>query len=546
MRLGLRARTSAAALAAAAAVAPFLPALRAGFLEWDDQATVVANAAHLGFSPSRLWWMLSARSYGPWQPLSWLSYAVDFSLWGLDAPAFRLTNLLLHGLAAALAVSVARRLLEEEFSSRVPPRALALGALAAGLFFALHPLRVESVVWITERRDVLSGVLLLAAWRARQKGRGRAALGLFSGALLAKGTAVALPFFLLAAERPPLTRRVLRGLAPYFALAAAAAAMNLVLLGRGDLQAPWIGALARLAVAGHSAGFYLAKTLWPFGLSPYYPLPQNWLAAAPRLAAYASLAAAATGATWLWRRRAPWALPAWLAYLSALIPVSGLFQNGAQLAADRYSYLPCLPFAFVGGGLAAALAARRPRAAAALVAAGALALAASTWRQSGFWRDDVSLWTRAAALAPDAYLPRSNLAAALFAAGDAEGALAQYPEVLRLEPRDAEARVNLGVLLQQRGRSREAESLFREALRLRPGDLQATTNLGGLLARRGEREAAISLLRPLAAANPDFAPARFNLGLLLLSSGRKEDGLAHLREAVRLDPSLARRLRAPR
>jgi len=547
----------AAAAAAAGALIPFRPAADAGFLAWDDVPNLVDNSAYAGFTRASLAWAWTTHFRGPWQPLSWLSYALDRALWGLDAAAFRRTNFLLHALAAALLVLVARRLLDAALGARVPERARTLGALAAGLAFALHPLRVESVVWITERRDVLSGALLIGAWLAYLEEIPAAALALFSGALLAKGTAVALPFFLLAGEVFPFARlspdprrwaargarRVRRRLAPFFALAAAAGLMNLGGFSTGDLAAPSVGLAARLALAAHAPGFYLAKTIFPVGLSPYYPLRADWSALAPRLAAYAALAAAATAAAWAARRRAPWAWTAWLAYLAALAPVSGLALNGAQLAADRYSYLPCLPLALAAGGLAAAAGRRSPRAAAAAVAALALGLGALSWRQSGFWRGDVPLWSRAVALAPDGYLPRANLAAALFAAGEEEWALAEYAEVLRLRPDDFGARVNAGVLLEKRGRLDEAEADYRAALAQRPDAPDAAVDLSGLLWRRGDRAGALALIQAVAARAPGFAPARFDCGIMLLALGRREEGRAQLRAALALDPSLAARLK---
>jgi Flp pilus assembly protein TadD len=548
--------SAAAGAAALAALLPFRPAAGAGFLAWDDRTNLVANAAYRALNPSALSWMLTTHYRGPWQPLSWLSYALDYACWGLDAPAFRRTNFLLHAAAAALAVLVARKLLDKALGARVAARARTFGALAAGLFFALHPLRVESVVWLTERRDVLSGAFFLAAWLAYLEGAFALAPALFALALLSKGTAVALPFFLLAGEveplgglsadprrwRGPAARAAARRLAPYFLLAAAAGAMNLAGFGSGDLRAPDFGLGLRLAVAAQAVGFYFAKTLWPFGLSPYYPMLADKAAIAPRLAAYAALGLAATAEAWLARRRAPWAWTAWLAYLAALAPVSGLVQNGAQIAADRYTYLACLPFALVVGGLAAAAAARRPRAAAAGLAVLAAFLGALSRRQSRVWTDDAALWTRAVALAPDGYLPRSNLAVALMSAGDDEGALAQYEAVLRLHPDDFDAQLNDGVLLGKRGRLAEAETALRAALALKPGDPEASVDLAGVLTRGGRRDAALALLDGVAARRPDFAPGRFNLGLLLLDLGRRAEGEAQLRAAVALDPSLAARL----
>ncbi len=455
-------RRAVPAAAFAAALIPFLPALGAGFLDWDDKMTLVFHDAWRGFDAARLRWMLSSSYYGPWQPLSWLSYAADHALWGLDAPAFRRTNLVLHAAAAALLAACARRILDEKLP-KAPERARALGALAAALVFALHPLRAESVVWITERRDVLSGALLLGSLLARLEKRNRLALGLFAGALMSKGTAVALPFFLLALE-PKKWKELL----PYFALAGAAGAVNVALLGGASMPAPWLAWWQKLAMAAHSAGFYFAKTLAPVGLSPYYALPRDWAAVAPRLAAYGLLAAAVTAAAWAGRRRAPWALPAWLAYLAALAPVSGLLPSGGQLAADRYSYLPCLPFAVVAGGLAAAFASKRPRAAAALVAAAGLVLGAAAWRQSGYWRSDAALWTRAVEVEPMSYLPRSNLAMALLAERRLSEAVPQFAAAIALEPRDAPARFNLGLILLSLGEKEDGLALVREAVKLQP------------------------------------------------------------------------------
>ncbi len=545
MRRGERLAAAAAALAAPL---PFLPAARAGFLAWDDQSNLVYNAAYRGFSRANILWMWTTHFRGPWQPLSWLTYAADWALWGLDAPAFRRTNLFLHALAAGLCVLVARCLLDAALGARLPERARNLGAFAAGLAFALHPLRVESVVWVTERRDVLSGVFVLAAWLAYLEERFVLAPFLFAGALLSKGTAVALPFFLLACEYFPLgrlrtePRAVARRLLPYFLLALATGLANLGGFGTGDLDVPWISLGLRGAIAAHAPGFYLLKTLIPFGLSPYYPLvvPVSRLYGA--LAFYAAVGILATIAGYRSRRQAPWAWAAWAASLAALAPVSGLLQNGAQIAADRYTYLPCLPFALVVGGFFAAAAAKRPRAAGAGLAALACVLAALTWRQSAFWRDDVALWTRAVALAPDGYLPRSNLASAQLVAGDADGALAQYREVLRLRPDDFGARVNAGMLLEKRGRLAEAEAVLRAALTLRPGAADATVNLANVLSARGERAAALTLLTDLVTREPGFAPGRFNRGLLLIALGRRAEGREELRAAVALDPELARRL----
>lgn len=536
----------AAAAAAALAPLPFLAAARAGFLNWDDRANLVDNRAYRGFSAASLRWMWTTHFRGPWQPLSWLSYALDRALWGLNAPAMRLTNLALHAAAAGIFALVARRVLDSALSERVPARARELGAFAAACAFALHPLRVESVVWLTERRDVLSGLFFMAAWLAYLDGKRFAALAAFAAALLSKGTATILPVYLLACESYPLGRlrqdpgAAARRLAPFFVLALLAGAMNLRGLG-ADLQVPWIGWRTRLAIAAHAPGFYLIKTIWPAGLSPYYPLlsPPSRLAA--HFALYALVGLAATSAAW--RARAPWAWTAWAAFLAALAPVSGLFQNGAQIAADRYTYLPSLPLFLIFGGVVARSASRWFAPSALVSTVLIVVLSSLSWRQSLFWRDDRALWTRAVALAPDGYLPRANLAAADLAAGDSSAALSDEREVLRLRPDDFDARLNAGVLCLESGELDEAQGDLRAALALRPDSAEAAVDLANVLSARGDRRGALDLLDAAVHENPAFAPAQFNRGLILRALGRKAEGDAQLKAALTLDPSLAARLR---
>lgn len=453
------------------------------FLAWDDRANLLSHEAWRGLGWENLRWMLTTRHQGPWQPLSWLSWALDHALWGLDPAAFRRTNVLLHSVAAGLFAECARALIRDG-------RSAALGAALAGLLFALHPLRVESVLWITERRDVLSGAFFAGALLAYLRGGRPLSLALFACALLSKATAVGLAWIVLLLERDK------RRAWPYFALALGAGLMNLAGFASGDIRAVSLGWGERLVVALHSLAFYAAKWLAPIALSPYYPLPASPWSLWPWAASGAALSAAALLSCWRWH---------WAVYALTLAPVSGLLQNGAQAAADRYSYLATLPFALLAGSLAARLPSRS--ALAALLAAVPL-LSALTLSYARHWRGDVSLWARAVPLAPDAYLPRSNYALALHAAGDKAAAAAQYEAAIRLEPRDVESRVNLAAIKAELGERKAAESLYREALALRPA----------------------------------HAPAHFNLAFLLRAEGRKKEGLAHLREALRLEPALASRL----
>lgn len=510
----------------------FAPPAR--FLQWDDAANLLNNDQWRGLSPEHLKWMWSTRHYGPWQPLSWLSWAVDYKLWGLDPEAFRRTNVALHAITAGLFLLACRRLLPRE--KHIP-----FGAAGAALFFALHPLRVESVIWITERRDVLSGLFSVGSIYLWLEDRRRSSLLAFLGAVLSKGTSIAVVPFLFTIDVAVNRRDVRKSLAsllPHALIGLFAGMKNLGGFQTGDLHGINLPLIDRVLVGLSGSWFYLSKTFLPFNLSPYYALPLNGNDI--RLVSYpGALLALLVSAGCFHRKIRAWAVPVWFAYLIALAPVSGFFQAGRQAAADRYSYLACMPFAVLFGFGIERLKARQ---AVAVLSCATLFLATATVRQSSYWRDDVSLWSRAVAVEPDSYLPRSNLSVALMAAGEPLAAVPHLESALILEPRDVEARVNLGSIVAARGDAARAEKLFNEALALRPGDAPAAVNLAGLRAAAGDRKGAIRLLEAVVSRNPSFAAARFNLGLLLSQEGRKSDGLAHLREAVLLDPSLSRRL----
>lgn len=478
----------------------------AAFLQWDDAANLLSNDKWRGLSLAHLKWMWSTRHYGPWQPLSWLSWAVDFKLWGLDPDAFRRTNIALHSLTAGCFFLACRRLLPRESSTPLP-----LSAAGAALFFALHPLRVESVVWITERRDVLSGFFVVLSLLAWLRDRRLASAFAFTGAVLSKGTSIAvLPFifFIEVFIRRQGARKTVVSMLPHAVIGGFAAWMNLGGFRTGDLRGLDLGVVDRILVSLSGSWFYLSKTVFPAGLSPYYELPLNGNAIRLGSCPGALLSLLVTGLCFHKKIRA-WAVPVWFAYLLALAPVSGLLQNGRQAAADRYSYLACMPFAVAFGLMLGALEVGRPRAAAGVLLAVVVGLSAVTARQAQIWRNDISLWTRAVSIMPTSYLSNSNLSVALLVSDRGGAAIPYLENCIRLEPRDAEARVNLASILASQGDDAGATRFFGEAVALRAND-------------------------------PAFASARYNLGILLMRHGYKHDGLAHMREAVRLNPSLKR------
>lgn len=433
-------RRRAAVLAAACAALTgvvFLPCAAFPFLNWDDGVNVAANP-HLTFSGPGLWWMATGSALGHWHPLTWLTFAWDRAVWGANPLGYHLTNVLLHAASAALFFLLARRLLRPAAATAAAAEG---AAFFAALFWACHPLRVESVAWVTERRDVLSGFFVLASLLAYVRGategdgeRGRswrrAALALGAAAMASKVFAIVLPAVLLVLDARLRGRPRWKEKLPWALPAAAALAFNLSAQSAGEASVTLarFGLESRLAQAAYGLAFYAERTVFAAGLGPPYerspllePLP-FFVSAAAVLAAAALI--------WRSRRRFPWLAQAALVYVLFALPALGLFKSGRMTAADRYSYLPGLPLALLAGAAVARSARRRGPALAAfsLVAL----LAALTLGQLPVWSSDTALWTRACAVSPLSYFARLKLAEADSAAGRRDAAAADRAEAERL------------------------------------------------------------------------------------------------------------------
>jgi hypothetical protein len=353
----------------------FLPAVRADFVNWDDDLNFTDNPAYRGLSPSHLRWMFTTVQGGNYQPLSWLTLGLDYTLWGMNPAGYHLTSVLLHAANAVLVYLLVRTLLRR---AGADPAGLGQAAVVGALVFAIHPLRVESVAWVTERRDVLCGVFYLLTvlgylWMAEAKREGRPwrgclffSLGCFVLSLLAKAWGMTLLAVLLLLDVYPLRRfapdgrgrmALLLEKVPYALLAFAA--FLLTVRAFVPFQATRTlaehGVLARTAQAAYGLVFYVWKTGVPLRLSPLYVLEERLDPAAPRYLFAFALVAAITLGLVLLRRRWPWALAAWACYTLIVFPALGFAGAGPQIAADRFTYLACLPWAVLA-------AARLPRA----------------------------------------------------------------------------------------------------------------------------------------------------------------------------------------
>jgi Flp pilus assembly protein TadD len=568
--VGLEARYAGAVFALT--FVGFLGSLRGGFV-WDDWALVAGTQGFRGFDARHLLWMFTTRHMGNFCPLAWLSYAVDYAVWGLNPLGYHLTNVVLHSANAALFFLLAARLLKAAFPERARSE-LALGACAAALAFALHPLRVESVAWISERRDVLAGffclLTVLGHVRAVELPPGRArrrlrllSVAAYAGAALSKATVVPLPAALLILDYYPLRRwsssasfkktgALLVEKWPYFVLSAAAAALAVraQALAGNFVAVSAHGPASRLAQALFGAGFYLAKTAVPAGLSALYPLPEHLSPLDPRVLASAAVVVLAALALRLAgvERRARLAL--WSYYAVFLLPVSGLLQNGPQLAALRYSYLLCLGWALLAGAaLLGAGRGARFRAVAAGLAVWLAVDAAAAQRQFAVWRDETALWTDVLSRFPESREAGGNLIASLLRAQDYAGAEAAARNLLQLYPDDARARLAIARAQVAKNRLGEARDLLENILAANPDLSDAHSLLGLVAARQGRVEDAVAHLRRAAELEPGSASAWSNAGAALASAGRFDEAARCFEEAARLDPGnpdSARRLEQAR
>lgn len=526
-------------------VATFLPSLPNGFV-FDDSKNFVANPHYRGLGWTQVKWMFTTLHMGHYMPFTWLTLGLDYVLWGMNPAGYHLTSLLLHAATAVAFYFVARRLLRLGAGGSGDDQALRVGAAIAALLFAVHPLRVESVVWVTERRDVLSGLFylgtILAYLRAcerEERGRGwyRASVALFVCALLSKSMAVSLPVVLLILDVYPLgrlggttgwwggrARRVYAEKIPFVVLALAASAVAFVALIQLSNTASLdrLNVLGRLAISAYSLGFYLWKTIAPFNLSPLYELPAEvdpW--AAPFLASYGAVVAM-TVLVLAVRRRVPSLAAAGLAYVVILLPVLGIIQNGPQIAADRYTYLSCLGWAVLaGGGLVwiwRRLTTWRANAwpLVPLVALPVvLSLQVVTVYQIRVWRDPVTLWRHAITLDPSSAVAHYNLGGALLDAGRLDEATAAFQKAVEWMPdtlpiTKASFEFTLGTVLQKQGDLEGAEFQYRRALTLEPSHYMAWNNLGVILAIRGEIAAALAAFQAALRTNPAYRDACAN------------------------------------
>jgi tetratricopeptide (TPR) repeat protein len=535
----------------------YLPALHGGFI-WDDDAYVTHNPTlHDGEGLRQIWFALGTTPQ--YYPLSFTSFWVDYHLWKLNPLGYHLTNILFHAINAILLWTILRRL-----SVR--------GAWLAAAIFAVHPVNVESVAWITERKNVLAGFFYLSSalaclqfWlpnRAAAECRTQSgpqttaaglgnwkfywlALLLYLCALLAKTATIALPVAVLLVvwwKRGKVGWRELFPLAPFLAVGMAMGLFT-VWVEKHLVQAAgreWaFSFLERCLIAGRAVWFYLGKLVWPHPLMFVYP---RWEIHAAQPLAYLPVLALLVVLFILWRNRKGWAQPMLVAlayFLALLFPVLGFFNVfffRYSFVADHFQYLAGIGLlTLAAAGITIAF---KTKPFLKLACSGALLLTLGilTWQQAGIYRNLETLWRDTLAKNPDCSMAHNNLGLLLKNQGRIEEAMEHYHKAIQINPNNFEALDNLGFVLAARGRFEEAIENYRKAIQISPNFSDALNSLGAALAAKGRFEEAIECFRKAIQINPNFSDALYNLGVALAAKGRFEEAIENYRKAIQIDP----------
>ena len=533
---------------ALAVAAAYWPLRHCGFVDYDDSDYVVNNdAIQHGLNWRAISWAFTTSHAGNWHPLTWISHILDFQLYGLNPAGHHATSLLLHAANSVLLFLLLKRL----------TRTLWPAAMTAALF-ALHPMHVESVAWISERKDVLSTLcwmLSAGAYARYAEERGirgfqptgfyAASLAFFAMGLMSKPMVVTLPFVLILLDYWPLARwrppraRLWAEKVPFFALAAASCAITLAAQqqGRSVDSLAHVPLAARLENLPVGCARYVEKLFWPGHLAVLYPYVFAWPAWE-----WAGAGVLLAGVTvWVARRARsqPFLAVGWLWFLGGLAPVNGLVQTGLQSIADRYTYVPSIGLFIMAVWLVRQWGEKAGRQAAAAVL-GTAALAGCLYltpRQAGYWRDTGTLFAHAVESTKDNYFACTALGHYLALHGQRAAAVESLEQAVTIAPWFAEAQNDLGRVLLDAGRVDDALPHLQQAAALAPDDPEGHYNLGNALLAKGRVAEALEQFQIHVTLRPGDAVAQFHFGSVLLDNNLPDDAIPHLEKAVALNPA---------
>ncbi len=534
-----------------ATIAVFWQVYNHDFVNYDDNLYVTENRhVQAGLTWEGIIWAFTTTHASNWHPLTWLSHMLDCQLFGLNAGGHHLTNLLFHIANTLLLFLVFNRMTGAIWRS----------AFVAALF-ALHPLHVESVAWVAERKDVLSTFFwMLTMWAyARYAERPGIKIYLlvflfFALGLMAKPMLVTLPFVLLLMDYWPLGRlqlgqsikestlkiqalpilRLVWEKVPLFVLTAVSSVVTYCAQQAGGSVESLLPFQMRVGNALAAYINYIGKTIWPLHLAVFYPhvrVVPIWLAGL--LLMCISFFVIRVG------RRSPYLSVGWLWYLGTLVPVIGLVQVGGQAMADRYTYVPIIGlFTIIVWGVAELVAKWRCQKFVLSISVGVvlLGLAMGTWLQLTHWHNSVTLFKHTLDVTPNNYLAHNNLGVALSEQGRIEEAMKQYRKVVEINPNYAMAYYNLGLALGQQGRFEETIGYFVKALQIKPNYAEAYYNMGVSLGKMGNYPEELKAYKRAINVKPDYAEAYCNLGAAYAGMGLYSEAIWAFKEAIQLNP----------
>jgi Tfp pilus assembly protein PilF len=524
------------------------------FVEFDDGQYVFENErVQAGLTRDGVAWAFTTTFVANWHPLTWLSHMLDCQLYGLNPGGHHLTSILFHIANTALLFLVLKRTTGAQW------RSLFVAAL-----FAIHPLHVESVVWVSERKDVLSGFFwMLTLWAYVRYAERPSSLGSYLLVLLclglglmAKPMLVTLPFVLLLLDFWPLgrfrdgrserlidwsrARRLILEKLPLFVMAGVSSVATLLIQRASGATTDLEVLPFDLQIGNSLLAYmgYIGKTIWPVGLGVFYPHPRE--AVSPLMVMVAAVFLITVCVLVIRTARThPYLAVGWLWYMGTLVPVIGLVQVGGQSMADRYTYLPLIGLFIIAAWGLPELVERfsHRRVLLSAVATPLLVVfAVLAWFQVTRWKDSVSLFEHTVRVTSDNYRIHYNLGVVLERRGELDDAIMHYSEAIRIRPHYVSANFNLGNALAKQGKLDHAFARLSEAVRLKPDLREARLNLGATLARQGKLDEAIAQYAEILQLHPDFSEARVNLGASLAVQGRREEAIAHFSEVLRVEP----------
>jgi hypothetical protein len=577
----------------------FLPALQNDFVNWDDPQYIYENFNLRNLDLAFFTWASTSFYASNWHPLTWISHAIDYAMWGLNPMGHHLTSIILHALNTFLVVVLVTRLVlyathrdqtppvsENERTSHLTP---IITAAVTGLLFGIHPLHIESVAWVSERKDVLYAFFYLLSilwymkyvalttrhtsqvaghWSLVTRHPSRViryclCLLFFVLSLMSKPMAVTLPVVLIILDFYPLgrldfrnalksQRKVLMEKLPFLGLSLASSQITIMASEAGNTLIHFDVRLfgGQVLVALRSLGFYLFKMLWPTGLVPLYPYPSDIsLMNAEYLGSLIFVVCVTAFCVWSWRARKVF-FATWAYYVVSLLPVLGIIRTGLQSAADRYAYLPCVgPFLLIGIGLAYLYERIIPGRYGPAVARNSVLipsllivclLSVLTVLQIRIWKDSFTLWSAELRRFPDVFMAHKNLGEAYQKIGMYNKSITHLDRAVALNPKDPLSYYDRGLVYGKSGQHHKAVEDFNRAITLNPRKPAYYNNLGVAYGNLGDYPRAMEHFNTAIALDVGFAEAYFHRGVAHKMSGSEENALRDLKSAARMGHVAAR------